>query len=96
MVKLPDPQQDVGTTLMARLVGRVEGMLRDRRWKKSSFAHGKVSANTVRRILHGKNARLSTLIALADALDCELVVDLQPRHIEGPAPTDAQYIAHER
>jgi transcriptional regulator with XRE-family HTH domain len=87
MGKPLDPQPTLGS----RLAARVEALLNARRWKRSAFAHGKVSANTVRRILHGKNARLSTLIALADALDCDLIIDIKPR-----PESDPQHIAHER
>jgi DNA-binding Xre family transcriptional regulator len=90
MVNLPDPHDEAGRTLLARLAHRVDGVLKARRWKRSYFAHGKVSPNTVRRILRGKNARLSTLIAMADALECELVIDFKPKE------SDTQDVAHDR
>lgn len=84
MVKLPDPESVIG-----RLAHRIDRVLQAKGWKRSAFAHGKVSSNTVRRVLRGKDARLSTLIALADALECELVVDFKPKE------TEPQHIAHD-
>jgi hypothetical protein len=88
MVKLPDP-------LMTRLAARIESVLRARRWKRTMFAHGHVSHSTVRNVLHGKDYRLSTLVALAEALDCDLVIEIQPRNMERQPEPEAQHIAHE-
>lgn len=86
MVKLPDP--------LARIAATLDAVLRARHWKKTAFAHGKVSTNTVRNVLQGKDHRLSTLIALAEALECDLVIDLQPRQ-NSQSQADAQDIAHD-
>lgn len=90
--KIPDPQPE---SLLTRLAARVNSILAARRWKKSSFAHGRMSQNTVLNILHGKNCRVSTLVELADALDCDLVIDIQPRSMEHTPEPDPQHIAHE-
>lgn len=74
MTKLPDP-----TSVRGRLAHLLDRCLRERHWKRTAFARGHVHANTVRHVLQGKDSRLSTLIALADALDCELVVEFKPK-----------------
>lgn len=86
-MKLPDPQT---CTLFEHLAARLESVIRAAGWKRSMVVPGRLNANTVRRVLQGKNVHVSTLMDIADALDCELVVDFKPK------AHDTQDVAHEK
>jgi hypothetical protein len=70
---------------VSQVVAKMDRLLQARHWKRT-FANGKVSRNTVRRVFGGRDHRVSTLIALADALDCDLIIDLRPRVSPLPPP----------
>lgn len=75
---------------LARIAATVEAQLQARQWKRTAFAHGKLHPNTVRNVLNGKDHRLSTLIALAEALECDLEINILPR-----TQADLQHIERE-
>lgn len=47
--------------------------------KQSALAHGRLSRNTVSRILHGKDHHVSTLFELADAMGYEVTIAITRR-----------------
>lgn len=45
------------------------------------IAHGRLSERTVWAIFNGHDHYVSTLAELADAMGCELVIEIRPQHL---------------
>lgn len=67
-------------SLLESIAARLEAVRQQQGAKKKFFAHGRLSENTVRNVFKGRDHRLSTLAEIADALDCDVVVSITPRH----------------
>lgn len=49
--------------------------------KRSYIAYGRVSFPTVAKVLQGRNCKVSSLFAVADALECDVEITIRKRSV---------------
>lgn len=67
------------SAVLALIAAKLELARADQAIKKSCVGYGRISAPTVAKVLAGKNHKLSTLIEVADALDCDVEILIHRR-----------------
>lgn len=66
--------------ILTLIAAQLQVEMADRALKQYVVAlDGHLSPNTVRRILEGKDHRISTLADLADSMGCDLVIEIKRR-----------------
>ena len=75
-IMTPDDRHRALLTLIA---ARLADEAAQQAIKRSCIGYGRVSPPTVNNVLHGKNHKLSTLIEIADSLDCDVEITITKR-----------------
>ena len=65
--------------LMVVLGAQLEMEAAAQQIKRSNIAYGRVSFPTVAKVLKGQNCKVSSLVTIADALDCDVTITLHKR-----------------
>ena len=72
--------QERRQVILELIAAQVTLRMADRALKQYVVAmEGQLATNTIRRIMQGKDHRVSNLAALAESMDCDLVIEIRPR-----------------
>jgi hypothetical protein len=68
--------------ILALIAAQVQLQMTDHALKQYVLAmDAQLAEGTIRRILQGKDHHVSKLAALAESMDCDLVIELRPRKV---------------
>ena len=66
--------------ILTLIAGRLEMIRADLMLKQYGVGYGRVSPSTAHNVLKGKDHKISTLVEIADSMDCDVVIEIRRRN----------------